>query len=272
VLAGVFSDEHGDFGPGMYVRNPPGSRHTPRSAPGCTILVKLRQMVPDDQEYVRIDTTAAPWQQGPVEEVSVMPLFARGSEKVALWRLAPGARLDRHEHPSCWTACSRTSSAATPRAPGCAIRPAAGTSRPARTAACCRSRPVTSAASRGRWTWRRPARGHYHRGTKETAMAWTVLLGRSVGDRLDHRAEAYGRRDRHASQPEVRAASRLFGIKYDLTGRRREATAQHPTRRTDAAASPRSEWLARVRAVTSARRRHLRSGGRVHQKEAKSHA
>ena len=101
-------------------------------------------------------------------------------------------------------------------------------------------------------------------------MAWTVLLGRSVGDRLDHRAEAYGRRDRHASQPEVRAASRLFGIKYDLTGRRREATAQHPTRRTDAAASPRSEWLARVRAVASARRRHLRSGGRVHQKEAKS--
>jgi hypothetical protein len=29
----------------------------------------------------------------------------------------------------------------------------------------------------GPWTWRRPARGHYHRGTKETAMAWTVLLG-----------------------------------------------------------------------------------------------
>ena len=24
---------------------------------------------------------------------------ARGSEKVALWRLAPGAHLDRHEHP-----------------------------------------------------------------------------------------------------------------------------------------------------------------------------
>jgi ChrR Cupin-like domain len=52
VLEGVFSDEHGDFGPGMYVRNPPGSRHTPRSGPGCTILVKLRHMDPDDQEYV----------------------------------------------------------------------------------------------------------------------------------------------------------------------------------------------------------------------------
>jgi anti-sigma factor ChrR (cupin superfamily) len=67
VLEGVFSDEHGDFGPGMYVRNPPGSRHTPRSGPGCTILVKLRQMAPDDQDYVRIDTARASWQPGPVE-------------------------------------------------------------------------------------------------------------------------------------------------------------------------------------------------------------
>ena len=38
VLDGVFSDEHGDFEPGSYLRNPPGSRHTPRSARGCTIL------------------------------------------------------------------------------------------------------------------------------------------------------------------------------------------------------------------------------------------
>jgi anti-sigma factor ChrR (cupin superfamily) len=99
VLEGVFSDEHGDFGPGMYVRNPPGSRHTPRSGPGCTILVKLRQMDPDDRAYMRIDTTATPWQPGPAEGVSVMPLFERGREKVALWKLAAGARLQRHDHP-----------------------------------------------------------------------------------------------------------------------------------------------------------------------------
>jgi anti-sigma factor ChrR (cupin superfamily) len=99
VLEGVFSDEHGDFGPGMYVRNPPGSRHTPRSGPGCTILVKLRQMDPADRQYVRIDTTTAPWQPGPGEGVSVMPLFERGREKVALWKLAPGARLQHHDHP-----------------------------------------------------------------------------------------------------------------------------------------------------------------------------
>jgi anti-sigma factor ChrR (cupin superfamily) len=99
VLEGVFSDEHGDFGPGMYVRNPPGSRHTPRSGPGCTILVKLRQMDPADGQYVRIDTTTAPWQPGPAEGVSVMPLFERGSEKVVLWKLTPGVRLQRHNHP-----------------------------------------------------------------------------------------------------------------------------------------------------------------------------
>ena len=99
VLEGVFSDEHGDFGPGMYVRNPPGSRHTPKSAPGCTILVKLRQMTADDQEYVRIDTTSAPWQPGEVAGLEVMPLHRHGSERVQLVRLAPGTRLPPHRHP-----------------------------------------------------------------------------------------------------------------------------------------------------------------------------
>src|SRR6516164_811579 len=46
VLNGVFSDEHGDYPAGTYIRNPPLSRHAPRTAPGCTILVKLRQMEP----------------------------------------------------------------------------------------------------------------------------------------------------------------------------------------------------------------------------------
>ena len=56
VLEGVFSDESGDFPEGMYVRNPPGSSHTPFSAPGCTILVKLRQIPGDDRDFVRVDT------------------------------------------------------------------------------------------------------------------------------------------------------------------------------------------------------------------------
>ncbi len=99
VLDGVFSDEHGDFGPGMYVRNPPGSKHTPKSGPGCTILVKLRQMAPDDQEYVRIDTTSTTWQPGELEGMEVMPLYQHGSERVRLVRLAPGTRLSRRADP-----------------------------------------------------------------------------------------------------------------------------------------------------------------------------
>ena len=38
VLDGVFQDETGDFPAGSYIRNPPKSRHTPASAPGCTLF------------------------------------------------------------------------------------------------------------------------------------------------------------------------------------------------------------------------------------------
>src|SRR6185312_10285284 len=58
VLDGVFSDEHGDFPAGSYVRNPPTSRHTPGSEPGCTILVKLWQFDPEDRTDVHLRTGA----------------------------------------------------------------------------------------------------------------------------------------------------------------------------------------------------------------------
>jgi anti-sigma factor ChrR (cupin superfamily) len=99
VLDGVFSDESGDFGAGMYVRNPPGSSHTPSSAPGCTIFVKLRQMQPEDQAVVRVDTSRAAWQPGASPGLSELPLYERGAERVRLVRLAPGTRVPRHEHP-----------------------------------------------------------------------------------------------------------------------------------------------------------------------------
>jgi hypothetical protein len=56
VLEGEFSDEHGDFPAGSYIRNPPTSRHTPRSKPGCVLLVKLWQFDLADRTQVRIDT------------------------------------------------------------------------------------------------------------------------------------------------------------------------------------------------------------------------
>lgn len=99
VLDGVFSDEHGDYGPGMYLRNPVGSSHKPFSRDGCTIFVKLWQMTPDDQEFVRIDTAAAAWQPWSMEGVEIVPLAERPSEQVYLMRLQPGTVLPPHEHP-----------------------------------------------------------------------------------------------------------------------------------------------------------------------------
>ena len=55
VLDGVFSDEHGDYPAGTYVRNPPLSRHTPHTAPGCVIFVKLRQMPPSERARIVLD-------------------------------------------------------------------------------------------------------------------------------------------------------------------------------------------------------------------------
>lgn len=93
VLDGVFQDESGDFPAGSYVRNPPTSRHTPASAPGCTILVKLHQFDPDDRTRVRIGTgAAAPTEAGHRPGVSVLPLHRDAREDVRLEVWAPGAR------------------------------------------------------------------------------------------------------------------------------------------------------------------------------------
>lgn len=98
VLDGVFSDEHGDCGPGTYVRNPPGSAHQPRSDEGCTILVKLRQMAPDNDTHVVIDTNAGRWQEAGVPGLTFLPLYEDTSERVALVRFAPGTRVPHHVH------------------------------------------------------------------------------------------------------------------------------------------------------------------------------
>lgn len=60
VLEGVFQDEHGDYPAGTYVRNPPTSRHTPRSDAGCTIFVKLWQFAPEDRTQFRKEMTIDP--------------------------------------------------------------------------------------------------------------------------------------------------------------------------------------------------------------------
>ncbi len=94
VLEGVFQDEHGDFPVGTYVRNPPQSKHTPGSAAGCTIFVKLWQFDPADRTPVRIETgktgyAAAPGRPG----VAVMPLFEDRREAVFMERWQAGGEV-----------------------------------------------------------------------------------------------------------------------------------------------------------------------------------
>ena len=93
VLSGVFSDEHGDYPEGSYVRNPPGSRHAPFTAPGCTIFVKLRQMHRKETGRLVMDTKAGAWLAGEQPGVERMPLFAGRDGEVALERLTAGAEL-----------------------------------------------------------------------------------------------------------------------------------------------------------------------------------
>ena len=94
VLDGVFQDEHGDFPAGSYVRNPPTSRHTPGSASGCVIFVKLWQFDAADRTEVRIDTGRMAYVPAADRPgVEIMPLFRDGREDVRLERWAPGAAI-----------------------------------------------------------------------------------------------------------------------------------------------------------------------------------
>ncbi|GAC1528571.1 MAG: cupin domain-containing protein [Ramlibacter sp.] len=92
VLEGVFQDERGDFPVGSYVRNPPTSCHTPGSAPGCIIFVKLWQFGPSDRTPVMIDMIkmgCVPAADRP--GVAVMPLFEDARETVQLETWDAGA-------------------------------------------------------------------------------------------------------------------------------------------------------------------------------------
>jgi anti-sigma factor ChrR (cupin superfamily) len=90
VLDGVFQDEHGDYPAGTYVRNPPTSSHTPGSAPGCTIFVKLWQFDPNDRTNRRVDMAAeavngvAVLHNDPFETVRYLRLDAGAAVEEAL--------------------------------------------------------------------------------------------------------------------------------------------------------------------------------------------
>jgi hypothetical protein len=92
VLEGVFQDEHGEFPAGSYVRNPPTSRHTPSSATGCVLFVKLWQFDPADRKEVKVNTAAMAYETAANRPgVEVLPLFGDDCEDVRLERWMPDA-------------------------------------------------------------------------------------------------------------------------------------------------------------------------------------
>jgi quercetin dioxygenase-like cupin family protein len=90
VLEGVFSDEAGDFPAGFYIRNPPGSRHTPASAPGAVIFVKLRQMPPQEHGLLRRNTRDPALWTDLGRGMHEAPLFDAAWERVVMLRLPAG--------------------------------------------------------------------------------------------------------------------------------------------------------------------------------------
>ncbi|MBO6634772.1 cupin domain-containing protein [Parvibaculum sp.] len=94
VLDGVFQDEHGDYPAGRYVRNPPQSRHTPGSAAGCTIFVKLWQFDAADRHFVNrnlFDAEQKP--AGGREGVTASDIFHDDRESVRVERWRAGAHI-----------------------------------------------------------------------------------------------------------------------------------------------------------------------------------
>lgn len=91
VLDGVFEDDYGDWPVGSYIRNPPGSKHTPGSKTGCVIFVKLCQFDPDDRTFVHVNLNKL----GSVAEanrpgVSSVPLYKDQHEDVRFEHWQPG--------------------------------------------------------------------------------------------------------------------------------------------------------------------------------------
>jgi len=97
VLEGVFSDNHGDYPAGTYLRSPPRSSHAPYSDEGCVLLVKLDQFDVEDTEPVRIETEKTAWLEGE-GKFQIMPLHDFDHESVALMKCPAYTKFSPHQH------------------------------------------------------------------------------------------------------------------------------------------------------------------------------
>jgi anti-sigma factor ChrR (cupin superfamily) len=98
VLEGSFSDAHGEYGTGTYIKNPPGSAHSPSTITGCVLWVKLRHLDPADRQRVVVSTRQATWYPGMVKGLTVLPLSEFGTQHTAMVRWAPQTFFSPHRH------------------------------------------------------------------------------------------------------------------------------------------------------------------------------
>ncbi len=94
VLKGTFSDETGDYKAGTYIRNPPGSSHTPFSHDGCIIFVKLHQMQKSGENNLAINTNKITFVKSDAVGHSSYSLYHSKFESVALEKLITKTQLE----------------------------------------------------------------------------------------------------------------------------------------------------------------------------------
>ena len=97
VMEGVFSDEFGNYPEGTYIRNPPGSKHTPFTHDGCKIFVKLDQFDSRDLKKVVIRPEDREWQQGH-GNLRVLSLHEFEGQHTALVHWPENEKFIHHQH------------------------------------------------------------------------------------------------------------------------------------------------------------------------------
>ena len=97
VLEGVFSDENGDYPEGTYLRNPPGSSHSPFTKKGCKLFVKLEQFDERDSKQVVIRPADRDWRQGH-GNLRVLSLHEFETQHTALVHWPANEHFIAHQH------------------------------------------------------------------------------------------------------------------------------------------------------------------------------
>jgi len=97
VLEGVFEDDNGCYPAGTYLRNPPGTSHSPRSTSGCRLFVKLAQHADDDSQIVALNTRECAFSPG-FGGLRVLHLHTHGCVSTALVFWPAGERFVPHMH------------------------------------------------------------------------------------------------------------------------------------------------------------------------------